>query len=121
MAFIIQKQAYDLSQKPFIEAGVTIGVRPIRMISGYYLPNLGPEIIVNFFSDIARVVMLIGQLAILNVFISQIFVQTGYVAFSMFNTRDYWCSIIKETRRDCYEVLWIPCYSRVVSVLSTFT
>lgn len=121
VAFIIQKQAYDLSQKPFIEAGVTIGVRPIRMISGYYLPNLGPEIIVNFFSDIARVVMLIGQLAILNVFISQIFVQTGYFSFTIFNTSNDWATLIKEARRDFIQAIWIPFYPMLAIVISAFT
>ncbi|WP_080843629.1 ABC transporter permease [Cytobacillus gottheilii] len=121
VAFIIQKQAHELSKKPFVEAGVTIGNNPIKMLYHYYLPNLLPEVVVNFFSEAARVAMLIGQLAVLSVFISQGFVQTGYGSFSVENLSHDWATLIKDARADFVTAIWIPFYPMLAIVVAALT
>ncbi|MFE8697657.1 ABC transporter permease [Cytobacillus sp. FJAT-53684] len=121
VSFIIQQEAHSLSQKSFIEAGVTIGVKPINMMLSHYLPSLLPSIWVNFFIDAGRVAMLIGQLAIINVFISQELIQINFGQSQIFNTSVDWATLIREARRDVITAFWIPFFPMLAIVLSTLT
>ncbi|USK55050.1 ABC transporter permease subunit [Cytobacillus solani] len=121
VSFIIQQQAYVLSQKAFIEAGITIGVKPIRMIISHYFPNIFPSIVVNFFIDAGRVAILIGQLAIINIFISQELIQVNYGQSQIFNTSVDWAILIREARKDVITAIWIPFFPMLLIVLSALT
>lgn len=121
VSFIIQQEAYALSKKPFIEAGITIGLNPIKMMKSNYLPNLFPSIVVNFFIDAGRVAMLIGQLAIINVFISQDLVQLGHGYSEFVNTSINWATLIREARKDVITAFWIPFFPMLAIVISTLT
>lgn len=121
VSMIIQQEAYTLSKKTFIEAGITIGIRPIKMMTSHYLPNLFPSIIVNFFIDAGRVSILIGQLAIINVFLSQELVQLFYGYSEIVNTSFDWATLIREARRDAVTAFWIPFYPMLAIVLTTLT
>ncbi|MDQ0271953.1 ABC transporter permease [Cytobacillus purgationiresistens] len=121
VGLLVQKQSHQISQKSFVEAGITIGVKPGKMIAHYYLPNLLPDVIVNFFSDAARVIMLIGQLAILNIFISfDVFFAPG-LGFMFENTSLDWASLIKDARKDAYLAFWIPFFPMLAIVIGAFT
>ncbi len=121
VGFIIQQQAHTLSQKTFIEAGITIGVKPFKMLTSHYFPNLFPSIVVNFFIDAGRVIMLIGQLAILNIFISQELTQINYGQSEIFNTSVDWATLIREARKDVVTAFWIPFFPMLAIVISTLT
>ncbi|WP_228460261.1 ABC transporter permease [Cytobacillus dafuensis] len=121
VGLIIQQQAYSVSQQPFIEAGITIGVKPIKMMTSHYFPNLFPSIIVNFFIDAGRVAILIGQLAMINVFITQELVQLSYGYSEIFNTSGDWATIIREARRDVIRAFWIPFFPMLAIVIATLT
>ncbi|MEH7390527.1 ABC transporter permease subunit [Bacillus sp. JJ1503] len=121
VSFIIQQEAYGLSQKPFIEAGITIGVDPIKMLVSHYFPNLFPSIIVNFFIDAGRVAILIGQLAIINVFLTQDIVQVTYGYSELINTSIDWATLIREARKDVIRAFWIPFFPMLAIVISTLT
>ncbi|MBP2243161.1 peptide/nickel transport system permease protein [Cytobacillus eiseniae] len=121
VSLIIQEQAHTLSQKTFIEAGITIGVKPVKMMVSHYFPNLMPSIVVNFFIDAGRVAILIGQLAIINVFISQELLQVNYGQSQILNMSVDWGTLIREARRDVISAFWIPFFPMLAIVLSTVT
>lgn len=70
-AYIVQQQAYQVSQTSYVEAGNALGLSRWRMIRSYYLPALLPEIIVNMCLDIAKVMLLVGQLGVLQIFLTK--------------------------------------------------
>lgn len=121
ISFIIQQEAYTLSKKPFIEAGITMGLNPFKMMLSNYFPNLFPSIIVNFFIDAGKVAMLIGQLAIINVFLSQELVQLTYGYSEIMNTSMDWATLIREARKDVITAFWIPFFPMLAIVISTLT
>lgn len=71
VAYIVQQQAYDISHMPYVEAGAVLGLSRGRMFRKYYLKSLMPEIIVNMCLDVARVMLLIGQLGVLQIYLAQ--------------------------------------------------
>lgn len=70
VAYIVQQQAYDISHMQYVEAGVALGLSKGRMIRNYYLRALFPEIIVNMCLDVSRVMLLIGQLGVLEIYLA---------------------------------------------------
>lgn len=121
VSLIIQQEANSISKKTYIEAGITVGVSPLKMMTSYYLPNLFPSIIVNFFIDAGRVSILIGQLAIINIFLSQELVQQAAGASEFVNKSFDWSTLIREARRDLMTAFWIPFYPMLAIVVSTLT
>ncbi|MBS4202511.1 ABC transporter permease [Lederbergia citrea] len=105
---IVQQQSNQLSKKAFIETAKTIGVKPFSMLKNHYLPNLAPEIITNFCIDVGRVTLLIGQLAILNIFLKQELIQVNYGYSEIVNSSLDWPSIMTDTRKDIRSAFWIP-------------
>ncbi|GGA31399.1 ABC transporter permease [Paenibacillus physcomitrellae] len=71
VAYLVQQQSSSLSREPYMEAGIALGLNPLRLAKSYYIPGLLPEIIVNFFIDFGKAVLLIGQLGVLGIFIAQ--------------------------------------------------
>lgn len=123
VSHIIQQQSYLLSKRPFIETAVTIGVKPFSILKNHYLPNLFPEIITNFCLDIGRVALIIGQLAILNIFLTIEMVQLNYGFSHIVNTSLDWPSMMSNTRQDIRSAFWIPFFPAlaITFTIMTFT
>ncbi|MBP3041785.1 ABC transporter permease subunit [Bacillaceae bacterium Marseille-Q3522] len=117
---IIRTNADILSKKLFVEAGKTVGVGPIRMMKNYYFPNLLPDVIIQFFIDAGRVTILISQLAILNIFISQNIVQIGYGQSEILNTSLNWAGFLSNIQNDLFTAPWILLSPLVAMILVTF-
>lgn len=110
VAHIVQQQAFYLSKEPYIDTARTIGVKPFGIVKNHLLPGLTPEIITNFCLDIGRVTLLIGQLAVLKIFLSQagISSEMGYIVE---NTSLDWSSLMKDSKRDIVKAFWIPFFA----------
>lgn len=103
VAYLVQQQTYKVSQEPFVEAGRTLGLSPLRMSRKYYFPALLPEIVVNFCLDIGKVMLLIGQLGILQIFLSHAWEDTtGFGNFEFVNKSTNWFALLAEHRYDIY-------------------
>jgi peptide/nickel transport system permease protein len=55
--------------KLFIEASRTMGASTTRIVFRHMMPHLRPELLLAFLTEIVQVLFLMGQLAILNIFI----------------------------------------------------
>lgn len=103
VAYVVQQQTYRISQEPFVEAGRMLGLSPVHIARKYYLPALLPEIIANFCVDIGKVMLLIGQLGVLNIFIEHNYEfdwdtgRYGYV-----NDSTNWYALLSQHRQDIY-------------------
>ncbi|WP_223702202.1 ABC transporter permease [Sutcliffiella deserti] len=118
---LMKDQILQIKNKPFIDAGVTIGMKPIGLSANYYLPNLLPSLVVNFCFDMGRVALIIGQLGILSIFVTQEFVQLASGYSEIRNTSFNWPTLLGEARKDIYTALWIPMNAAVAIMYLIFT
>lgn len=118
---LIRDQLLQIKGTPYVEAGIVVGLTPIGLAKNYYLPNLLPTLIVNFCFDIGRVALIIGQLGIFSIFVTQEFVQLGYGSGEIRNTSFNWPTILGEARKDIYTAIWIPINAAVAIMFVVFT
>lgn len=121
VAHIVQEETRGILKKPYIEAGITVGMHPIRQLTSNILPNIFPVLVVNFFIDIGRTALLIGQMGIFGIFISQVFVQTGSLVAEMRNTSLNWLTLLGQARNDMLKAFWIPFYTCLAITFTVFT
>ncbi|MBP3041543.1 ABC transporter permease subunit [Bacillaceae bacterium Marseille-Q3522] len=93
---IFRVQTENIAKQPYIEAGITMGAGPVTMIKNYYIPNLLPETVVQLFVDAGRVTILIGQLAMLNIFLTQDLIQTSLGGGVLINKSLNWAGFIAD-------------------------
>ena len=102
VSYIVQEQTNAVSRQPFMEAGTVLGLSKLRLIKSYYLPAIGPELIVNFCMDLGKAALLIGQLGILGIFLSHEWVEVNAMTMKFMNTSLNWVSLLSEHRADIY-------------------
>ncbi|GAE33583.1 ABC transporter permease [Halalkalibacter akibai] len=121
VGYFFQQQAFDLGQELFVQAGRSIGHKPIGMLIHYYLPNLFPTIVTQFFLDMGRTALLIGQLGIFSVFITHSWIQlsSGYGEFV--NTSFNWPSLLGTVREDFRHHFWIPFFPALALTILMIT
>ncbi|MBF4693509.1 ABC transporter permease [Fusibacter ferrireducens] len=69
---VISERVAELRQKDFIKSEIIIGKSSLHVIFANIIPHLLPELFVLFFMEIARVLALLMQLGIFNVFIGNL-------------------------------------------------
>jgi peptide/nickel transport system permease protein len=102
VAYIIGQQTNKISKEQYVEAGVALGLSPWRIAKSYYMPTLGPELIINFFIDLGKITLLIGQLGILSIYLSHAWVEVDYFTMRFLNTSNNWINILADHRSDIY-------------------
>lgn len=103
VASIVQQESFKVSQEQFIDAGTILGLSKKRMLRKYYFPSLLPQVIVNFCVDVGKVKLLIGQLAIFNIFLSTEWRDvTGFGTFQYANDGLSWYVLLAEHKNDIY-------------------
>jgi peptide/nickel transport system permease protein len=122
VSYIMQQKILSISKAPFVEAGITIGSGPVRFFKNYYVPNLLPDLVVNFCVDLGRVALLLGQLGIFSIFATQLFVQTSYGFGELRNTSLNWPTLLGNSRGDLLKAFWIPFFtaSAITYLILTF-
>ncbi|WP_282035262.1 ABC transporter permease [Metabacillus indicus] len=108
VAYVFQQSMKSISHTQYVEAGVTIGNSPFGLFSRHYLPNLLPDAIIHFFMDLGKVALLLGQLGILSIFVTQVFVQLNYGYGELQNTSLNWPTLLGMARSDMIRGFWIP-------------
>jgi peptide/nickel transport system permease protein len=115
VAEMIRSQIVHLSGNQFIEAAITSGTTSKGLLKRHYFPHLRPQLIQNFVSDLARVLFLMAQLAVVQIFISRDFISQlggGYLAN---NTSIAYPGFLQTIMRDMWTHSWIP-YSTVLFI-----
>jgi len=102
VAYVTQQQANKISKELYIEAAHALGLSPWRIAKSYYMPGLIPEMIVNFCLDLGRAALLVGQLGILGIFLSQDWVETHEFTMEFLNTSNNWINLLADSRFDIY-------------------
>ena len=110
VSYILQQEGRGVANSLYVEAGVTIGNTSRELAYRYYFPALLPSIIVNFFSDLGKVLILIGQLGVFSIFITQTWIQLGAGFGEIQNTSYNWATLLGETRTSIRSATWIPLF-----------
>ncbi|KMJ58228.1 ABC transporter permease [Bacillus sp. LL01] len=118
---VLQSQFHSIKNTPYVEAGITVGVSSITLFSKYFIPNALPDLVVQFFLDMGRIALLIGQLGIFSIFITQQFVQLSYGSGIIENTSLNWATLLGQARGDLLRAFWIPFFPALALAFSVLT
>ncbi|CAG9609934.1 ABC transporter permease [Pseudoneobacillus rhizosphaerae] len=127
VAEILKQQVTMISQKPYIEAAITIGTRQSKLMKRYYFPVLFPELLVNIILDLGRTMFIIGQLGIIGIFIShkiQTISADTIPVFQIQNTSNAWPLLFETLLKDIFSAPWIPIATGIaisIVILGFFT
>lgn len=69
---IVKARVQAILKKDFIKSEIAIGKHPVQIIVSNVLPHLLPELTILFFMEIARVLTVLMQLGIFNIFIGNL-------------------------------------------------
>jgi peptide/nickel transport system permease protein len=111
VADMLMKQVQILSQKPYIEAAITLGTSPKNIMKRYYLPILLPDLLVSIILDLGRTTFIIGQLGIIGIYIShkiQVIDAQNLPVFEVQNTSNAWPLLFENIFQDIFVAPWIP-------------
>lgn len=102
VADLVAVRTRDLAKEPYFEAGHALGLSSRRMIRNYYLPGLLPEIMVGFCLDLGKVMLLLGQLGVLGIFLTQKWVEVNYMTKVFVDTSVNWIGILASHRSEIF-------------------
>ncbi len=121
VSHLFQQQAYDLSEKEFIRVARLQGNSHTGIIFRHYLPYLFPTMITNFFTDLGRVTILIGQLGLFNIFVTHQLLDVGHGYFELQNSSYNWATLLSTTRTSLLSAPWIPLFPALALCYVMFT
>lgn len=109
VAFIFYGTMEEMDRKPFMEAAVSGGGTPIGIFKRHHWPVLKGHLFVQTISELGRTMFVLAQLAILNIFILQVFMsQETRGVYSAVNTSHTWPTFFENLRHDILASPWIP-------------
>ncbi|MEH7222235.1 ABC transporter permease subunit [Bacillus sp. JJ1566] len=128
VSYIFAHEIYEVSQKEFVQASVTVGSTPFQLSVMHYLPSVSQSLVVNFFNDLARVTLLLGQLALFQYFIEHTinYIPGGgafhdesgyYSATGLFD----WPGLLSSARYEVMKAIWIPLFPALALTLLLLT
>ena len=102
VALTVQQQANKLGSELYMEAGTALGLRTRTLMKNYYFPGMFPEVIINFFLDMGKVMLLIGQLAIVDIYLSHTWKEVNYLVMEFVEVGYNWATILARHRSDIF-------------------
>lgn len=105
---IIYNHLKSISTAAYIDSGIVTGVSTLRLFRFYYLPALIPQLIINIVMDLGRTALLLGQLGLFSVFISQEWYMYERFIVELKITSQAWPTMLGNVIRDLRSAPWIP-------------
>lgn len=121
VADLFHQTMVNISKKPYIETGIISGNSSFKMLKNYYWPPLRPYIIVQFFSDLGRILFLIGQLGIVEIYFSVKFVSQLGGAYKPLNTSNIWPTFFAGITKHIWSSPWFPITGTIAIAITIFT
>lgn len=120
VADIFYQGMVEISKRTYVEAGIVAGSSPLTMLKNYYWPPLRPSFIVQFFSDLGRTLFLIGQLGIIEIFLSVEFVSQLSGGYKTLNTSNVWPTYFVDITQHIWSHPWLPITGTLAIGLTIF-
>jgi peptide/nickel transport system permease protein len=110
-AELIRSQFAELSMKEFVEAAETSGTNKFYLIIRHYWPHLRPLVLTSFAADMGRVMFLMAQLGVIQIFVSRKFVSTLSGAYENVTTSISYPVLLQGILTDIWVSTWIPYFT----------
>lgn len=111
VAEIIRSQMSELSVRDFVEAAVTSGTNKSNLFKRHYWPHLRPLVFTSFAADLGRVLFLMAQLGVIQIFVYREFVSTLGGAYENISTSLSYPVMLQNILRDIWVHTWIPYFT----------
>ena len=108
VAEILLGHMQETSKRAYIEAGIVCGTPPLRMFKNYYFPAVVPHIIILMINDMGRVLFLIAQLGVVQIYVSHKFISNEAGSYDIVNTSLAWPVLFQKITEDIFLYQWIP-------------
>lgn len=122
VAVTVQEQAYQMSKEPYMEASAALGLRTRTLTKNYYIPIMFPETIVNFCLDMGKAMLLLGQLAIVNIFLSHEWKEVNYYLMQFVETGYNWATMLANHRSEIFlgkfEFVFYPACAMMFAIVT---
>jgi len=108
---LVKARVQAIRKKDFIKSEIAIGKHPIQIIISNILPHLLPELTVLFFMEIARVLTVLMQLGIFNIFIGNLRIvastDQGNIVGKATSYEPEWSSMLGSAKNAIRSAPWI--------------
>ncbi|MDG5789648.1 ABC transporter permease subunit [Evansella sp. AB-P1] len=121
LSYILSNDIHLFYQKPYYEATKMIGSTFWHRFKKYDLRHIGPTLAVMFMLELAKVMLLIGQLGFLSMFISQQWFTLEGGGIEIQNRFGTWGSLLADTRDHIRHEFWIPLAPVIAITFAMFT
>lgn len=121
VSYLLANDIHEISEKEYVKAGIVMGNGPFRLYKNYYLPNVMQSLIINFFNDLSRVTLLIGQLALFSYFIEKREITLEGGGMDILSAAFDWQALLESARGDILTALWIPVFPALAIAFTIFT
>ena len=111
VAEMVRSQMVHLSNQEFIEAALTSGTNRFKMFWRHYLPHLRPQVLTSFATDLGRVLFLMAQLGVIQIFVSRKFVSTLGGGYENVSTSVSYPVLLQTILRDIWVHTWVPYFT----------
>src|SRR5690625_7354344 len=110
VANMLKDDIDEIAMKEFMKSEHVIGAGPFKMFKSYYLPFLYEKLAVYIVTDLGKVMFILGQLGIIDIFISQSLVQAEIGMFEIRNESVSWPMLLANAYEGSRGADWIASF-----------
>lgn len=124
LGLVIEERVLQLIKEPFVVGEIAIGKSKLQIAFGTILPHLLPELVVLFFLEMARALMILMQLGIFNVFVGSVrFIEdsgpSGYKYMDLAYEPE-WAGMLGTARNQIRSAPWTAIFPALAFFVSVF-
>ncbi|MDE5415995.1 ABC transporter permease [Alkalihalobacterium chitinilyticum] len=119
-AAAVQTQVAQIDRSTYMEGAIINGSKWLTVLRLYYWRHLRTSLIVLFFLDASRVMLLLGQLGFLSMFFAQTWVLDEAIGILVRNDLHIWPTMLADTRKYLHSNIWIPLAPALMITITIF-
>ncbi|UOE92068.1 ABC transporter permease subunit [Alkalihalobacillus sp. LMS39] len=121
IAVAVQNHVRQIYQSSYMEGAIVNGSSKLTVAKYYYWRHVRSHVIIMFFLDAAKVMLLLGQLGFLSMFLSQDWIYDESVGIVVRNTLEIWPTMLADTRQYLRSDIWIPLFPAFMIAYTIFS
>lgn len=111
LATLVKNDVTYLSNQLFIKAAISTGSTKVSLFTRHIFPHLKSQLITSFVNDMARVLFLLAQLAVVNLFVDQKFTSEMDGSYSAENISLAYPMHLQLISKEIWSSYWVPLYT----------
>lgn len=119
VSFILRSEIDYLMTREFVKASESFGANKFFIYKKHIIKHIIPAIYLNFFNDLSKTMVIIGQLGVLSIFVtgSNISYGIGGVESESYN----WAVLIAQGRGNIFDSSWMLLYPALAFAIGSIT